>query len=182
MPPVEISLSPRAPSPLPSRLMRQLIPRTPLSEDPREFVLASILFTVAAVLFAGFGVTTLRGDVYSASDGAGASLAWLVLAWGKWVAFLRLAWRGSHAALARRYLGWRRFTLLWLPLGLFVCYAWLQRGMLEGARIDYLQRTGQGAAEHGGAPLWLVAEIVLATVLVAANALRVRGRGLRLAL
>jgi hypothetical protein len=161
--------------------MRRLIPRTPLSEDPREFVLASILFTVAAVLFAGFGVTTLRGDVYSASDWSGVNLAWQVLGWGKWVAFLRLIWLGSHAALAHRYIGPRRALMLWLPLVLFACYAWLQRGMLEGARIDYLQRTGQGAAEHGGLPLWLVAEIVAAFVLTAANALRVRGRGLRLA-
>lgn len=161
--------------------MRQLIPRTPLSEDPREFVLASILFTVAAVLFAGFGVTTLRGEVYNPSDWSGVNLAWQVLGWGKWVAFLRLAWLGSAAALHRRYLGWRRFALLWLPLALFVFYAWLQRGVLEGARVGYLQRTGESVAEHGGVPLWLVAEIVLATVLAAANALRVRGRGLRLA-
>lgn len=162
--------------------MRRLIPRTPLSEDPREFVLAVILFTVGAVLFAGFGVTTLRGDVYSASDWSGVSLIWQVLGWGKWVAFLRLLWLGSRGSLAHRYIGWRRTAMLWLPLVLFAAYAWLQRGVLEGARIDYLQRTGQGAAEHGGAPLWLVVEIAAAFVLTAANALRVRGRGLRLAL
>ena len=163
--------------------MRRLIPRTPLSDDPREFVLAAILFTGAAVLFAGFGVTTLRGSTFVEGDWSGATLAWHVLGWGKYVALVRLLWLGGQAALHRRYLGWRRAALLWLPLLLFVFYAWLHRVVLEGARVDYLQRTGHaGVEEHGGIPLYLVAEIVAAVVLASLNALRVRGRGLRLAL
>lgn len=154
-----------------------------LSEDPREFVLAAILFTLAAVLFAGFAVTTLRGGTFVEGDWQGATLAYHVLGWGKVLAGLRLLWLGSQAALHRRYLGWKRAALLWLPFALFTVYACLQRLVVDGARMDYLRRTGHaGAAEHGGAPLWLVLEIAAALVLAGVNALRVRGRGLRLAL
>ena len=163
--------------------MRSFLPRTALSEDPREFVLAAILFTVAAVLFAGFGVTTLRGNAFAESDWSSVNLVYEVLGWGKYLAFVRLLWLGGQATLHRRYLGWKRAALLWLPLALFVLYAWLQRGVLDGARADYLQRTGHAAAlEHGGSALWLVAEVAAAVVLSGVNALRVRGRGLRLAL
>jgi hypothetical protein len=162
--------------------MRRLVQRSSLSDDPHEFVLAAILFSVAAVLFTGFGVTTLRGDTFVEGDWAGATLAFQVLGWGKWVAALRLAWLGDHAALHHRYLGWKRAALLWLPLLLFCLYAWLQRGVLDGARLDYLQRTGHtGAADPGGATLYLVVEIAAAVALAAVNALWVRGRGLRLA-
>src|SRR4051794_11440033 len=169
--------------PIPPSPMKRILPRTPLSDDPREFVLAAILFTVAAVLFAGFGVTTLRGGTFVEGDWSGANLAYQVLGWGKWVAGVRLGWLGGQAALHRRYLGWRRAALLWLPFLLFAGYACLQRLVLEGALSAYLERTGHpGAAEHGGMPLYLVLELVGALALAAANALRVRGRGMRLAL
>lgn len=163
--------------------MRRLLPRSPLSEDPREFVLAAILFTVGAVLFAGFGVTTLRGSAFSASDLASAGLALQVLAWGKWVAAVRLAWLGDHAVLHRRWQGAKRTALLWLPLLLFGAYAWLQRGVLDAARAAYLLRTGHAdAADAGGTPLYLVLECGAALTLAAVNAFWVRGRRLRIAL
>jgi len=162
--------------------MRRLVPRRPVSWDPREFVLAAILMTVGAVLFAGFAVTTLRGSAFSASDLGSASLAFTVLAWGKYLAFLRLAWLGDQAALHRRYLGWKRTALLWLPVTLFVLFAWLQWGVVNGARAAYLQRTGHpGAAEYAGVPLFLLLEASLALGLAAVNALWVQHRQLRVA-
>ena len=161
--------------------MRRLVPRTPLSDDPREFVLAAILFTVGAVLFAGFAVTTLRGSTFSAGDLASAGLAFQVLGWGKYVAGLRLTWLGDGAALHHRYLGWKRAALVWLPLALFTLYAWLQWRVVGAARADYLLRTGHAAAEPSSAPLFLVLEIAGAVAAAAGNALWVQRRGLRIA-
>jgi len=162
--------------------MRRIVRRRPLSWDPREFVLAAILMTVGAVLFAGFAVTTLRGSTYQAGDLNGADLAYRVLGWGKYLAALRLTWLGDRAALRHRYLGWRRAALLWLPVILFVLYAWLQHGVVAGARAEYLQRTGHpGAAEHAGTPLFLLLEAAGAVTLAALNALWVQRRQLRLA-
>jgi hypothetical protein len=162
--------------------MRRIVPRRPLSWDPREFVLAAILMTVGAVLFAGFAVTTLRGSTFVEGDLQGADLAYQVLGWGKYAAALRLTWLGDRAALRQRYLGWRRAALLWLPVALFVLFAWLQHGVVDGARAAYLARTGHaGAAEHTGAPLFLLLEVAGAVALAALNALWVQRRGLRLA-
>jgi hypothetical protein len=163
--------------------MRRIVPRTPLSQDPREFVLAVLLMTVGAVLFAGFAVTTLRGNVFSESDLRGATLAFQVLAWGKYAAGLRLAWLGDGAALHHRYRGWKRAALLWLPLLLFVLYGYLQWVVVGGARAAYLQRTGQPGAggQGGGMPLYLVLETAAAVALAAINALWVQRRQLRVA-
>ncbi|MFL5537548.1 MAG: hypothetical protein ACJ8J0_01065 [Longimicrobiaceae bacterium] len=162
--------------------MRRIVPRRPLSWDPREFALAAILMTVAAVLFAGFAVTTLRGSTFVEADLRGVDLVYQLLGWGKYPAALRLAWLGDRAALHHRYLGWRRAALLWLPLILFVLFAWLQHGVVDGARAGYLQRTGHpGAEEHGGAPLFLLLETTGAVALAALNALWVQRRQLRVA-
>jgi len=162
--------------------MRRIVPRRPLSWDPREFVLAAILMTVGAVLFAGFAVTTLRGSTFSEGDLAGAGLAFQVLGWGKYPGALRLAWLGDRAALHRRYLGWKRAALLWLPVILFVLFAHLQWIVVNGARAGYLQRTGHpGAGDYGGMPLFLLLEAALAVALAAVNALWVQHRQLRLA-
>jgi hypothetical protein len=162
--------------------MRRIGSRTPLSRDPREFVLAAILMTVGAVLFAGFAVTTLEGSTFSEGDLKSAGLAFQVLAWGKYLAALRLGWLGDRAALEHRYLGWKRTALLWLPVLLFVLYGYLQWGVVDGARAGYLQRTGHaGAGGQGGVPLFLVAEASVALALAAINALWVQHRQLRVA-
>lgn len=162
--------------------MRRIVPRRPLSWDPREFVLAAILMTVGAVLFAGFALTTLRGSTFSESDLRSAGLAFQVLGWGKYLAFLRLAWLGDRAALHHRYLGWKRAALLWLPVTLFVLFAYLQWIVVNGARAAYLQRTGHpGAGGYGGLPLFLLLEASLAVALAAVNALWVQHRQLRVA-
>jgi hypothetical protein len=162
--------------------MRRLVPRRPVSWDPREFVLAAILMTVGAVLFAGFAVTTLRGSTFSASDLQSAGLAFTVLGWGKYPAALRLAWLGDQAALHQRYLGWKRAALLWLPVTLFILFAWLQWSVVNGARAAYLQRTGHpDAGGYGGVPLFLLLEASLGLVLAAVNALWVQRRQLRVA-
>jgi hypothetical protein len=162
--------------------MRRIVSRTPLSRDPREFVLAALLMSVGAVLFAGFAVTTLRGSTFSEGDLRSAGLAFQVLGWGKYLAALRLAWLGDRAALHHRYLGWKRAALLWLPVLLFIVYAYLQWGVVNGARADYLQRTGHaGAGGDGGVPLYLMAEASVAVALAAVNALWVQRRQLRVA-
>ncbi|HEV7591327.1 MAG TPA: hypothetical protein VGO40_24655 [Longimicrobium sp.] len=162
--------------------MRRIVPRRPLSWDPREFVLAAILMTVGAVLFAGFAVTTLRGSTFAEGDLASAGLAFQVLGWGKYLALLRLTWLGDRAALHRRYLGWKRTALLWLPVTLFVLIAYLQWIVVNGARAEYLQRTGHSdAGDYGGMPLFLLVEAALAVTLAAVNALWVQHRQLRLA-
>ena len=175
-----------AASPLPPtarfHAMRRIVPRRPLSWDPREFVLAAILMTVGAVLFAGFAVTTLRGSTFSEGDLASAGLAFQVLGWGKYLGALRLAWLGDRATLHRRFLGWKRTALLWLPVVLFVLFAYLQWVVVTGARAAYLQRTGHpGAAGYGGMPLFLLLECALALALAALNALWMQQRQLRLA-
>jgi hypothetical protein len=162
--------------------MRRIVPRRPLSWDPRQFTLAALLLTVAALLFAGFAVTTLQGNEFVEGDLAGANLAFQVLAWGKYPAALRLAWLGDGAALHRRYLGWKRAALLWLPALLFVLYAYLQWIVVNGARGAYLERTGHPGAGAGGAmPLYLLMEAALALGLAALNALWVQQRQLRVA-
>jgi hypothetical protein len=163
--------------------MRRIVPRTPLSQDPREFVLAVLLMTVGAVLFEGFAVTTLRGNVFSESDLRSASLAFQVLAWGKYAAGLRLTWLGDRAALHHRYRGWKRAALLWLPVLLFAFYGYLQWVEVGGARTAYLQRAGHPGADGqgGGMPLYLVMETAVAVAFAAVNALWVQRRQLRVA-
>ena len=162
--------------------MRRIASRTPLSRDPREFVLAAILMTVGAVLFAGFAVTTLRGSTFSEGDLRSAGLAFQLLGWGKYLAALRLAWLGDAAALHRRYLGWKRAALLWLPVLLFVLYGYLQWIVVGGARAAYLQRTGHaGAGGSSGAPLFFVLEASVALAFAALNALWVQRGQLRIA-
>ena len=162
--------------------MRRIVPRRPLSWDPREFVLAAILMTVGAVLFAGFAVTTLRGSTFAEGDLAGAGLAFQVLGWGKYLAALRLAWLGDRATLHRRFLGWKRAALLWLPVILFIVFAYLQWIVVNGARAADPQRSGHPvAAAYGGLPLFQLLERALAQSLAALNALWMQHRQLRLA-
>jgi hypothetical protein len=88
----------------------------------------------------------------------------------------------DRAALHHRYLGWKRAALLWLPVILFVLFAWLQWIVVNGARAGYLQRTGHlGAGVQGGVPLFLLLEGSLALALAALNALWVQHRQLRVA-
>ena len=162
--------------------MRRIGSRTPLSRDPREFVLAALLMTVGAVLFAGFALTTLKGSTFSEGDLKSAGLAFQLLGWGKYLAALRLGWLGDRAALHHRYLGWKRAALLWLPLLLFVLYAYLQWVVVNGARAGYLQRTGHaGEGGDGVVPVYFVMEAAVAVALAAVNATWVQFRQLRVA-
>lgn len=161
--------------------MRRIVPRSPLSEDPREFVLAAILFTLGAVLFAGFGVTTVSGDRYSPDAVQGANLAYQVLGWGKYVAAVRLAWLGSRAALRHQVIGRRRTAFLWLPVVLLLFYGWLQWQWVGGAISAYLVRTGHGNEARPVPVLAMTLVAVAAVTLGALNALRLQRRQLRIA-
>jgi hypothetical protein len=162
--------------------MRRIVRRTPLSENPREFVLAALLITVGAVLLAGFGVTTLSGRTYVESDLRSADLVYQILGWGKYVAALRLIWLGDRATLKHGYIGWRRMALLWVPLLLFIFYSYLQWVMLGGARNAYLQRTGHTGGEYTAPTLYMAFWYPVAFALTAINALWIQRRQLRVAL
>jgi hypothetical protein len=167
---------------LPHLSMRRIAQRRPLSENPREFVLAALLFTTAAVLLAGFGVTTLGGATYSESDLRSANLVYALIGWGKYLAALRLLWLGDRATLHRGYIGWKRVALLWMPLALFVFYAYLQWTWLGGARNAYLQRTGHWGGEYVNPTLFMAFAYPVAFAMAAVNALWIQRRQLRIAL
>ena len=162
--------------------MRRLSVRSPLSENPREFVLAALLFTVGAVLLAGFGVTTLSGSTWSEGDLKGADIAYQIVGWGKYVACLRLLYLADRATLRHGYIGWKRTALLWLPLALFVFYSYLQWTWLGGARNAYLQRTGHLGGEYVNPLLFMAFAYPVAFAIAAVNALWIQRRQLRIAL
>ena len=162
--------------------MRRLSVRSPLSENPREFVLAALLFTVGAVLLAGFGVTTLSGSTWSEGDLKGADIAYQIVGWGKYVACLRLLYLADRATLRHGYIGWKRTALLWLPLALFVFYSYLQWVVIGDARIDYMQRTGHWDGGFAGSVLFMAVAYPTAFALSAINALWIQRRQLRVAL
>src|SRR5262245_32858930 len=130
--------------------MRRLSVRMPLSENPREFVLAAILITVGAVLFAGFGVTTMSGNTYDAGNVRGWWIVYEAIGWGKYIACARLMYIGDRTTLRHGFLGWKRTALLWLPLVLFVFLSYLQWVVMADARTGYLQRIGHWDGELAG--------------------------------
>jgi hypothetical protein len=162
--------------------MRRLSIRAPLSGNPREFVLAVILMTVGAVLFAGFGVTTLSGAAFDPGNLRGWAIAYQVIGWGKYVAFARLLYLGSRATLRHGYIGWKRTALLWLPLVLFVFYSYLQWTVLGDARVAYLQRTGHWDGTLEGSVAYMAIIYPAAFVITALNALWIQRKQLRIAL
>jgi hypothetical protein len=156
--------------------MRRIVPRSPLSENPREFVLAALLFTIGAVLLAGFAVTTLAGNSYSDSDLKSADLAYQVVGWGKYVAGARLLYLGGRATLRHGYIGAKRFALLWLPLLLFVVYGYVQWVVIGEARMHYLQRTGHWDGGFSEPTLFMAFVYPVAFALSAVNAIWVQRR------
>lgn len=162
--------------------MRRLSARSPLSENPREFVLAAILMTVGAVLFAGFGVSTLSGSVYDAGSLKSWELAYQVVGWGKYLAFARLLYLGDRASVRHGYHGWKRTALLWMPLALFILYSYLQWMVMDDARIHYMQRTGQWRGSFSGSVLFMAVIYPIAFAATALNALWIQRRQLRIAL
>jgi hypothetical protein len=160
----------------------RLVRRTPLSQNPREFVLAALLFTVAVVLLAGFGVTTLSGPAYSESDLRSADLVYQIIGWGKYVAALRLLYIADRSILRHGFMGWKRTVMLWLPLALFVFYSYLQWVVLGDARNHYLQRTDHWAGGFSGAAFFMAVADPIAFALTAVNALWIQRRQLRIAL
>jgi hypothetical protein len=169
------------PPPYPASIfpMRRIVPRSRLSENPREFVLAALLFTVAALLLAGFAVTTLSGP---GGDLGSARLAYTVIGWGKYLAALRLLYVADRATLRHGYLGWKRTALLWLPLVLFIAYAYLQWMVIGHAIDDYLVRAarpGPGPARYA---VFMAIAFPIAFALTAVNALWIQRRQLRVAL
>src|SRR4051812_50001765 len=93
---------------LPHLSMRRIAQRRPLSENPREFVLAALLFTTATVLLAGVGGTTLGGATYSESDLRSANLVYALVGWGKDLAALRLLWLCVRGTLPPGVVGGER--------------------------------------------------------------------------
>jgi len=162
--------------------MRRLSIRAPLSGNPREFVLAVILMTVGAVLFAGFGVTTLSGAAFDPGNLRGWAVAYQVIGWGKYLAFARLLYLGSRATLRHGYIGWKRVALLWLPLALFVFYGYLQWTVLGNARVSYLQRTGHWDGSLEGGVAYMAVIYPAAFAISALNALWIQRKQLRIAL
>jgi len=162
--------------------MRRLSIRSRLSENPREFVLAAILFTLGAVLFAGWAVTTLGGTVYSEDALRSWRIAYRVIAWGKYLAFARLLYVGTRASIRHGYIGWKRTAMLWLPLLLFVFYGYLQWVVLSDARVDYLQRTGHWDGSVVGSRTWMAFIYPIVFAITAVNALWMQRRQLRIAL
>jgi hypothetical protein len=162
--------------------MRRISARSPLSENPREFVLAAILMTVGAVLFAGFGVSTLAAGAYDEGNLRSSQLAYSVIGWGKYLAFARLLYLGDRASVRHGYHGWKRTVLLWTPLALFILYSYLQWTVLGGARTAYLQRTGHwdGTLQGGVANMAVIYPIAFA--ISAVNALWIQRKQLRIAL
>jgi hypothetical protein len=170
------------PAQLPLAPMRRLSVRSRLSQNPREFVLAAILITLAAVLLAGFGVTTLSGSVYDEGNLTGWRIAYEVIGWGKYVAFARLLYIGARASVRHGYLGWKRTALLWLPLVLFVFYSYLQWIVLSEARVAYLQRTGHWTGELAGSATYMAVLYPIVFAITAVTALWIQRRQLRIAL
>lgn len=156
--------------------MRRIVPRSPVSENPREFVLAALLFTIGAALAAGFAVTTLAGSAWSASDLASANLAYHVVGWGKYLAAARLLYLADRATLRHGYIGPKRLALLWLPLLLFVLYGYLQWGVIGGARMHYLQRTGHWDGGFSEPTLFMAFAYPIAFALSAINAIWIQRR------
>jgi hypothetical protein len=156
--------------------MRRIVPRSPVSENPREFVLAALLFTMGAVLLAGFAMTTLAGNAWSESDLRSADLAYQVVGWGKYLAGARLLYLGDRAVLRHGYLGAKRLALLWLPLLLFVAYGYLQWGVIGGARTHYLQRTGHWDGGFRAPGLFMAFAYPVAFALSAVNAIWIQRR------
>ncbi|MBV9109468.1 MAG: hypothetical protein JO306_08695 [Gemmatimonadetes bacterium] len=151
--------------------MRRIVPRSPVSENPREFVLAALLFTIGAVLLAGFAMTQLAGNAWSGSDLKSADLAYQVVGWGKYIAGVRLLYLGDRATLRHGYLGAKRLALLWLPLLLFVVYGYLQWTVIGGARTHYLQRTGHWEGGFSEPALFMAFAYPVAFALTAVNAI-----------
>ncbi|HET7230857.1 MAG TPA: hypothetical protein VFJ16_12685 [Longimicrobium sp.] len=162
--------------------MRRISARSALSQNPREFVLAAILITLGALLFAGWGVTTLSGGAYSNDALKSWNIAYQVIGWGKYLAFARLLYLGARATLRHGYIGWKRTALLWLPLLLFVIYGYLQWVVLGDARTAYLQRTGHGDGLTEGSATYMAFIYPVAFAITAANALWIQRRQLRIAL
>ncbi len=161
--------------------MRRISARSALSQNPREFVLAVILMTLGALLFAGWGVTTLQGSAYDEDRLRSWNLAYQVIGWGKYLAFARLLYLGARASVRHGYLGWKRTALLWLPLVLFVFYSYLQWVVLNDARVDYLQRSGRWDGSLAGSTTYMVFIFPIAFAVTAAIALWMRRRQLRIA-
>lgn len=162
--------------------MRRIVPRSRLSQNPREFVLAALLFTVGAVLLAGFGVTTLSGATYSESDLKSADLVYQILGWGKYLAALRLLYIADRATLHHGFIGWKRTAMLWMPLVLFIVYSYLQWVVIGEARNHYLQRTDHWAGGFTGAGFFMAFAYSVAFALTAVNALWIQRRQLHVAL
>jgi hypothetical protein len=162
--------------------MRRIVRTTPVSQDPRELVLAATLFTVAAVLLAGFAVTTLAGSTFDAGDLRDAGLAYRLLGWGKWLAFARLLWIAHRSATHHHVLGWKRGAMLWTPLVLLVAYGALQWRVVGVARIHYLARTGHPDMAPAIPAVVIAAGFAVAFAATALNALWVQRRQLRIAL
>lgn len=162
--------------------MRRISARSALSQNPREFVLAVILMTLGALLFAGWGVTTLSGSVYDEDRLRSWNLAYQVIGWGKYLAFARLLYIADRVAIRHDYIGWKRVVLLWLPLVLFVAYSYLQWVVLNDARVGYLQRTGEWDGSLAGSTTYMVFVYPVAFAISAVNALWIQRRQLRIAL
>jgi hypothetical protein len=162
--------------------MRRISARSALSQNPREFVLAVILMTLGALLFAGWGVTTLSGAEYDEDRLRSWNLAYQAIGWGKYLAFARLLYIGDRTTVRHGYIGWKRTALLWLPLALFVAYSYLQWVVLGDARTDYLQRTGRWDGSLAGSTTYMVFVYPIAFAITAANALWIQRRQLRIAL
>jgi len=162
--------------------MRRLSVRSRLSENPREFVLASILMTLGAVLFAGWAVTTLGGSAYDEDALGSWRIAYEVVGWGKYVAFARLLYIGARATVRHGYIGWKRTALLWVPLLLFVFYSYLQWVVMADARVAYLQRTGHFDGELAGNATYMAVIYPIFFAITAVTALWIQRRQLRIAM
>ncbi|HYH82349.1 MAG TPA: hypothetical protein VEX86_21335 [Longimicrobium sp.] len=161
--------------------MRRISARSPLSENPREFVLATLLMTMGAVLFAGFGVTTLASGAYDEGNLKGWQLAYAVIGWGKYLAGARLLYLGDRATLRHEFTGWKRTALLWLPLALFIFYSYLQWVVLGDARTAYLQRTGRWDGTLEGGTAYMAVIYPIAFAITALNALWIQRKQVRIA-
>lgn len=159
--------------------MRRIAKRSAVSRDPREFVLAALLYTIAIGAIAAMGVTALSGGTYEASELRGFDIAYDIVGYGKYLVAARLLWIGRRTTLFRQMGGWRRLALLWGPCALFCIYAYLQWMVMGDARIHYLQRTGRWQGGFSGGVLVMMLVFPVAVALTAANALSVQRRQLR---
>lgn len=163
--------------------MRRISARSALSQNPREFVLAAILMTLGAVLFAGFALTTLSGArAYDEDALRSWRIAYEVIGWGKYLAFVRLLYIADRSTIRHGFIGWKRTALLWLPLLLFAAYGYLQWVVLGDARTAYLQRVGQWDGSVTGGTTYMALVYPIAFAVTAANALWIQRRQLRIAL